>query len=260
MTTPTRQLSFRSGRHGRRAEERAPARRRSRLRRWLWLAALLVLCLAGAGGVRLYASSWLVISNVSVTGAQALDPNDLRDTAAIAGQRYFSADTGAAAKRLLALPRVKSATVTRRFPHFATIAVVERQPAGVWTAGGVSYLVDSEGVVLDTTSDAGSLPVVDATGSSSDLRVGGRVDPDALLIAAKVAQFAPNAIGQHAVHVQYDRDTGASVLTDRGTLVRLGDSKNLDYKLAVWQQVVATVSAADLHELDLRDGDRPYYR
>jgi len=258
VSTPTRHLSFRSGRRGPRAAERRRARLRPR--RWLWLAAALLLCLAGAGGVRLYTSSWLVISDVRVTGAQALAPDDLRETAAIAGQRYFTADTGGAVKRLLALPRVKSAAVTRRFPHTVTIAVVERQPAGVWTSGGVEYLVDADGVVLDTTSDAGGLPMVDATGSSSDLRVGGRVDPEALQIAVKVAQVIPGAIGQHAVHVQYDREAGASVLTDRGTQVQLGDSENLDYKLAVWQQVVAAVNPASLHELDLRDGDRPYYR
>lgn len=260
MSAPPRQLSFRTGRHGRRAAERARAHTRSRLRRWLWLALLLVLALAGAGGWRLYSSPWLVISDVRVSGAQALSPGDLRETAAIAGQRYFTADTAAAAKRLLALPRVKSATVTRRFPHTATISVVERQPAGVWLNGGVEYLVDGEGVVLDTTSDAGGLPVVDATGASVDLRVGGRVDPDALAIATAAARFAPDAVGQQVTRVQYDRDDGVSIVTDRGTLVRLGDRNNLDFKLAVWRQVVAAVNPADLHELDLRDGDRPYYR
>jgi cell division protein FtsQ len=219
-----------------------------------------VLCLVAAGGWRLYTSPWLVISTVRVTGAQTLDPDDLRDTAGITGQRFFTANTAAAAKRLLALPRVKSATVTVRPPRSATIAVVERQPAGVWAAGGVIYVVDGDGVVLDTTNDPGGLPIVDATGSSVDLRVGGRVDPDALLIATRAARFAPSAIGQHVARVQYGRDTGATVLTDRGTLVHLGDSNDLDYKLSVWQQVVATINPADLHELDLRDGDRPYYR
>lgn len=261
VNTPTRQLSFRTGRHGRRAAAEARARRRPRLRRWLWLAALLlVLGLAGAGGWRLYTSPWLVISDVRVTGAQTLSPDDLRETAAIAGQRYFTANTAAAAQRLLALPRVQSATVTRTFPHTATIAVIERSPVGVWLSGGVEYVVDAEGAVLDTTNDAGGLPVVDATGASVDLRVGGRVDPDALTIAAAAAQFAPNAVGQHIVRAQYDRDNGLSVTTDRGTLVHLGDSTNLDFKLAVWRQIVAAVPSAGLHELDLRDGDRPYYR
>ena len=261
MSTPTRQLSFRTGRHGRRAAERGRARTRPRLRRWLWLAALvLVLVLLGAGGWRLYSSPWLTISDVRVSGAQTLSPDDLRETAAVAGQRYFTANTAAAVKRLLALPRVKSATVTRRFPHSATISVVERQPAGVWLNGGVEYVVDADGVVLDTTSDAGSLPVVDVTGANADLRVGGRVDADALAIAAAAAQFAPNAIGQHVARAQYDRDNGVSVITDRGTLVHLGDRNDLDFKLAVWRQVVTAVNPADLHELDLRDGDRPYYR
>lgn len=261
MSTPTRQLSFRTGRHGRRAAERARARTRPRLRRWRWPAVLLlVLVIAGAGGWRLYTSPWLVISDVRVSGARALPPNDLRETAAIVGQRYFTANTAAAAQRLLALPRVKSATVTRRFPHTATISVVERQPAGVWLSGGVEYVVDADGVVLDTTSDAGGLPVVDATGASVDLRVGGRVDPDALAIATAAAQFAPNATGQRVTRAQYDRDSGVSVLTDRGTLVHLGDRNDLDFKLAVWRQIVTAVNPADLHELDLRDGDRPYYR
>jgi cell division protein FtsQ len=161
---------------------------------------------------------------------------------------------------LRALPWVKTVTVKRSFPHSVVIDVDERKPIGVWQIGAVSYVVGDDGIVVDAASPDSGLPVVDASRAGATVRVGDRVDADALVTAQRIADALPNRIGQTAVHFLYDRQSGLTVVTDRGAQVRVGDGKDLDYKLALWQAVAAKVSSADLHELDLRFGDRPYYR
>lgn len=260
-------MRVRTGPASRRIQRRRPSARAdavgspTRLRR-LGLAALAValLALAGFGGVRLYFSSWFVVSDVRVVGAEALDADTIREAAGIAGQRYFTADTAGAARRLLALPRVKRAQVSRRFPHGATIEVVERAPAGVWRVGAIAYLVAEDGRVLDGAPADSDLPVIDASAAAVDIRIGDTVDSDPLRIAARVDAFATRTLGQRVARITYDKQSGATIAMEKGTVVRLGDSQDLDFKLAVWQQLLGTVRFTDIHELDLRYGDRPFYR
>ncbi len=214
----------------------------------------------GFGGLRLYNSQWLTIQQVRVEGNSAIDEETVRQAASLSGDRFLSADTDAAAMRVKALPRVMSASVIRHFPNSVTIRLVERTPIGVWRVGATSYLVDDGGLVIDTTDDAAGLPVVDATQSGVDVQVGDRVDADALRAANQVSQYSPRTPGQSVVRFVYDRQTGLTATTASGTQVRLGDGRSLEYKLAVWEQVALKVSPADLHEIDLRFSDRPFYR
>ncbi|MHB8577587.1 MAG: hypothetical protein ACYDCQ_19920, partial [Dehalococcoidia bacterium] len=59
---------------------------------------------------------------------------------------------------------------------------------------------------------------------------------------------------------EYDRQDGLTIVTDKATVVRLGDGKDIDYKLSIWQALLTRVNPTDIHELDLRYGNRPFYR
>ncbi len=225
------------------------------------LAALaMIIAAAGFGGLRLYNSSWLTIQDVQVRGTVTLDDDAIREAAALEGKRYLSLDTGEAAARVRSLARVKDVKVARGFPHTASITVTERVPIGIWQIGATSYLVDGDGQVIDTTDGGAELPVVDATRAGADVQIGDHVDADALRVAKKVAESSPPTPEQSVVRFVYDKQTGLTAITQSGTQVRLGDGQGLDYKLAVWQQLALKVNSRDLHELDLRFGDRPFYR
>ncbi len=214
----------------------------------------------GFGGLRLYNSQWLTIQQVRVEGNSAVDEESVRQAAALSGDRFLTVDTAAAAARVMALPRVKSASVVRNFPNSATIQITERTPIGVWRVGATSYLVAGDGLVIDATDDDAGLPVVDATQAGVDVQAGDRVDADALRTASTVAQSSPPTPGQSVVRFVYDKQTGLTAITAAGTQVRLGDGQSLDYKLAVWQQLALKINPADLHEIDLRYSGRPFYR
>lgn len=53
--------------------------------------------------------------------------------------------------RLEAIPRVKSAEVGRILPNQLHIKIIEREPVAIWQNEGKFYLVDSEGVVMEST-------------------------------------------------------------------------------------------------------------
>src|SRR5439155_2434774 len=157
--------------------------------------------------------------------------------------RISTVDTAAAAERTMKLPWVAGATVRRRFPHGVTIAVRERTSAGVWRVGGIDYAVAGDGMVLDTadTSAGAGTPVIDATHSDVAIRPGDRVDPDPLRVATYVLTNLSPAIARKVLRFEYDRLEGLTVVTEGGALVRLGDGKDIDYKLAVWQALMQKV-------------------
>ena len=231
-------------------------------RRSLWLfAACVVVAGLSFGSWRLYHSSIFTIksSDVRVMGATAGHEDAIREAAAIAGRRFFELDAAAATARISALSWVASASVQRRFPHSATITVRERTPAGIWRIGAVEYVVSDDGTVLDAADGASTLPIIDASQSDLTIQVGDHMDPDPVRVAAHAVSFLPPALARTITNFQYDRQNGLTIVTTGGALIRLGDGKDIDYKLAVWQAIMQKADPKEVHELDLRYGDRPFY-
>ena len=224
----------------------------------LFVVFIAVSTLIAAGGWRALHSGLFTVHSVQVRGVDGANADVVRQAAALAGQRYFSLDSAAAVQRVEALPWVKSATIATAFPNRATISITPRTAIGVWRVGAVNYLVDADGIVIGTADDSGALPVVDATDGNA-VQIGDRIDPDPLLVAAQVEEFAGATLQQTVSRVSYGRDTGVTVIAAHGVQVLLGNGDGLAHKLAIWQALATKAKSGDLHLLDLR-GDRPYYR
>ena len=69
--------------------------------------------------------------------------------------------TGKARGKLMDLPYVKSAKISRKFPHTAKITVAERVPVFAVQAGGFFLIVDDENRILEKTNDAGGVMIVE---------------------------------------------------------------------------------------------------
>ena len=57
-------------------------------------------------------------------------------------------------ERLLRLPWIREARVSRRLPDTLVVEVIERVPVAVWQQQGRFHLVDAEGVVLEPVGSA----------------------------------------------------------------------------------------------------------
>jgi cell division septal protein FtsQ len=221
------------------------------------LTALLV-----AGGVSTYLSPLFRVQTLEVIATPEFDAALLAEIAGLRDESMFTAPLTLAESRLEAIPEVKDAKVQRRWPHTVRIVVEPRVPWGYWQVGDVNYVVDLDGVIISRGASIGAAPAIIQTDSEANLRPGVQVDADAVMVADSLLETVPREFGLNIIYFQYSRAEGLSLVTDSGYSAVIGDSYDLDYKLAVWQSVEEKMGRQRLQGqvLDLRFGDRPSLR
>jgi len=154
---------------------------------------------------------------------------------------------------------VKGVNAKLRWPNKVRIEVIERTPWGHWDLAGTPYVIDAEGVVLANVEPADGAPVIHDTGDPARLSPGDRVDADAVALAQVLLQSVPEQLALNIVQLEYTPKSGLSLATDANYRVVMGDSQNVNYKLAVWRTVEENIGRGAMagHVLDLRFRDRP---
>lgn len=256
---------FRSGR--RRAlkghvllDERAE--RRLRRIHWQRAGVALGLTLAVAGLVALYVSPALRVHNVEVTGVVTVDAQQVAQLAGFGDDSMLRVDIESARRRIEYLPMVQSVEITRHWPQTMRIKVTERAPWGFWQSGENLYPIDAEGIVLGGVQPPEGAPVIKNVGPPSRLVAGDHTDLDAVSLTRALLQKVPAQLSLNVAALEYSAGSGLAIVTDAGYRVVIGDSQNIDYKLAVWQAVEGQLGreAMSGHVLDLRFGDRPSFQ
>jgi hypothetical protein len=94
------------------------------------------------------------------------------------------------------------------------------------------------------------------------MSAGDHVDPDAIALTQSLIQQVPPRLQMNVSEVDWSEDKGLTVTVDAGYTVVVGDSENMDYKLAVWQQIDTEFGRDSMsgHVLDLRFGERPAFQ
>ncbi len=205
------------------ADHRFRSRRRSlRLRRLVKIGVpLLVVALVATAAWVVLASPFLAVTTVRVVGTQRLTPAQVEQAAGIANGRPLArVDVTDAQRRVEQLRVVRSAVVTRSWPHTVVITVVERVPvATARTATGSWLLLDVDGVAVTQAASRPQALVL--------LKVDpGTASPDTLAAAASVAAALPPSLRS-----KVDDITAATVDSVRldltgGAVVRWGDAQD----------------------------------
>ncbi|MEO6713420.1 MAG: FtsQ-type POTRA domain-containing protein [Mycobacteriales bacterium] len=235
--------------------QRARAERRRRQR--LVLALVGAFCLI-AGGVALVArSSLLRVETVEVTGAKRQPAADVVAAAAVPdGAAMWLLDTDAVGRRVAALPRVRSAMVTRAWPRTVRITVSERVPvAVVATAAGDHVVVDSGAAEIErlATAPAGLLAV---RLTAPDLPDTAPARGPLISTALAVAVALPPAVRARVELVTVSSTEDVSLQLAGGALVHWGSAELPERKAAVLTALLATP-----HQLyDVRAPDTPAFR
>ncbi|MBV8720079.1 MAG: FtsQ-type POTRA domain-containing protein [Chloroflexi bacterium] len=246
----------------------------------LWLAGRIVAAalLVGAGWLvyDFASSSRYQVQTVHVRGNVLLSQSEVETTAAVVGANVFWVNHAEVAARLRALPLVQRVEISAALPDTVDIQVVERQPAGFWTSGEQTFLVDSEGVILKPV-DAETAQIRACAGQPCDPQLaalpsvvqaeagplipGERVDASALSTSAQLSSLLPT-IGVQPRGFQWSPDTGLEVSTVEGWDVRFDQAGDLRSQLATLNAVRAQLarSKASVGLIDVRFGDRPYFR
>jgi cell division protein FtsQ len=236
--------------------------RRVRFIRWRrFLTALFVIAVVG-GSLTLYISPLLRVQRVQVTGATAVSTDEVLSLARIDGQSMMRLDLAAAERRVESIPMVQGAKLERRWPQTVRVVVTERSPWAFWQIGEDRYVIDSEGVVLPGSAPIDAAPVILDTSGPARLSPGDHVDRDAVVLAQALLKRVPELLTMNVASLEYSPNQGLTLTTDAGYRVVVGDSQNVDYKLAVWQAIEGRLGREAMtgHVLDLRFGDRPSFQ
>lgn len=230
---------------------------------WLVTKLLALILLFGASGLLYHvaASDGFRIERVVVVGSQLIPSAEIEQTAAVAGLNIFWVREEEVGHRLQAIAAVQSARARTVLPDRLEVRIVERMPVAVWQNGGMSYLVDAEGRVLQVTDKAVALPTI-RDAASQPVQVGSSVDRGALATMFRLRDLLPRVAGMTPRELVFGLDAGVTVVPDAGPKVTFGSDEDLDWQVsalvAVRRELDRQGQRPEL--IDVRYKDRPYAR
>jgi len=210
----------------------------------------------------LYLSPLFRIQEVDVVGAHYVDLREVEEAVRLKGRSIIALPLEEATARVRGLPMVREASISLRWPHRLLVQIEERRPWGYWVRQGYAYVVDDEGVVLEgPMPPAGASSIIETNGVGA-LRLGDRVDREAIAVARRLLEWVPGVLGTQVISFHYDMERGLSIMTSDGMTVVVGRAEGLEYKLAVWEALVRKLGSKSLagRMLDLRLGGGPALR
>ncbi|HEU4438964.1 MAG TPA: FtsQ-type POTRA domain-containing protein [Methylomirabilota bacterium] len=241
------------------------ARRITRRLRWVaaravWIGAcLLLLAAVGLGVGWLLTSPRFAITEVAVSGASRLTPEQVVAASGIGpGTNLFRLDRAEVVARLEALPLVRRADLVRRFPNRVTISIAERRPFTLVHAGRLHW-IDEHGVSLgaEPKAVAPAVPVItgllpsDLEGQPPSPRVAAGISLLRVLLRSETALI------QQISEIDVSRPDGPVLYTVEGVEVRIG-AEDWEARLGRLQGVLAQIRAGGeaVRAIDLRFRDQ----
>ncbi|MCW2785728.1 MAG: cell division protein FtsQ [Marmoricola sp.] len=199
----------------------------ARLRRFrplLYVVGVVLLVALGAWAI--YFSSWVTVHGVDVTGTKALSSARVTRVADVpTGRPLARVDLAAIQARVEAIPAVRSAAVSRSWPHTIHIAITERTPVAVVSRGAGLQAVDEDGVLFGSYARApANLPLV---------RTAPDVKADALAEAARVVTSLRADIVARVAHVDVVSVDAITLDLRDGTTVLWGSADQSAQKAEV---------------------------
>jgi cell division protein FtsQ len=209
--------------------------RRQRLRRWrvlrLVTAALLMLALIGGGIWATYFSQVLAVRSVSIKGVGLLSQAQIRRAASVPmGVPLASIDLAAIDARVESLAAVRSAQVTRVWPHGVLIEIEERTVIATVEIAGQIRGMDASGVLFRDFAKAPR--------QYPRIRNETDVDTDALREAGKVLVALPTPVTAQISYVTVESIDRISLVLRDGRTVFWGSAEQSADKARVVQKLL----------------------
>lgn len=243
---------------GRPSNRRRKASPSARLRPF-WVPIALALALVAGAAAFIVAWPGFDPAHVDVTGNRTVPRGDILARAAIAPHvNMWLQSPRAIARRIEALPYVRSAHVFRIPPSTVVVAVNERTPFAVVRSGAQSVLVDRDlrELALDPADSA--LPQFALRRPDADFEVGGFLaDPSAIAMRDDYdAMIAAHVV---PVRLSFDRFGGLVATVRGGVRILLGNDDDLSKKLSLVDPILAQVVRKQRHvaAVDLRAPGTP---
>ena len=206
------------------------------------------------------------VEQLEIVGLTRYDTQDVLNTFGIEkGDNLFFCDSMRGQKRLLAqYPYFESVSVERDLPSRMVVTVKEAQPiAAVNSTQGGWFVLDKDCRVLERTDQEGAKDAAEVLGLRTPGAEPGQTlpaeDPD-VLEALKTLANGLDKVGLGGKATLYNLQDLDSIwfLYEERFAVCVGNTKNLDHKLAILQALVTgdQFSPSDKGSINLALGDR----
>lgn len=206
------------------------------------------------------------VEQLEIVGLTRYETQDVLNTFGIKqGDNLFFCDSLRGQKRLLAqYPYFESVSVERDLPSRMVVTVKEAQPiAAVNSTQGGWFVLDKDCRVLERTDQEGAKDAAEVLGLRTPGAEPGQTlpaeDPD-VLEALKTLANGLDKVGLGGKATLYNLQDLDSIwfLYEERFAVCVGDTKNLDHKLAILQALVTgdQFSPSDKGSINLALGDR----
>lgn len=214
---------------------------------------VLAVALLGVGFMWLRDSSFVAVEDVTITGAEGTQAEEiraaLRDAAEDMTTMHVREDALLAAVQQY--PSVKSVKATADMPHRLRIEVRSRTPVAALDTGTRTIAVASDGTVL-TGSGTDGLPRVKVSTPPGGERVRG----DSASALVRLMAVAPAPLRARTERAFLGPD-GLTVVLTEGPRLRFGRGDRLTAKWAAAARVLADENAQGASYIDLRLPERP---
>jgi cell division protein FtsQ len=198
------------------------------------------------------------IRDVSIEGAHHVTVDAVVASSGLLNAQAFTTSSSRARERLLAaLPALRDARVEILIPDRARVVLTERAPLLRWTASGVEWFVDADGVLFSSIDPRGA-PDLRVTDERTARQAGDRLDPALVDAATKLARLGPQDLRPDATAPRVVLTSGANGLVLRvaaGWEIRFGGAERIDDKIALARRYLRDNPQRKLDYVDVRTPD-----
>lgn len=202
------------------------------------------------------ASALFAVREITVQGAESVPHAVIAARSGIRlGDPRFAVSPSETARAVETLPRIQHAWIHLTLDGRVTIEVVERAAHAAVPFDGRYLVVDSSGVVIDSSPTAASLPVLTADQFSPFwMRFGDRLPDESINLALDALRQIPESLAGPGTKVRADALGEITLVTADGITVRLGALRGLRDRAGILDHILVEIRSRRLavDYLDLR--------
>jgi cell division septal protein FtsQ len=210
-------------------------------RGWIWAVAQMAIL-----GAEVFAALFLLAQpafrprQVEVVGTTHLTPAQIMAALSLPPDRtIFFLSHGELEQRLMAMPWVRSASVSLALPDRVSVKITEWTPSAVLQVGEATYAMNDLGQVLDPAAEAGGLTVINRPDFGPVAYGQHAVDRDLLPMLVQLkAGFAP-AFKISLMSFQLDRRQVLTAQSDHGWSIIFGQMVTSDDRATLTSKLAA---------------------
>jgi cell division protein FtsQ len=249
-----------------RARQKGKRKRQKLPLRFRLFIAFVLLVLAGVGGYYFLSLPLWRITEVSVSGAQMLAPEEIKDLSGVPlAENLFLTSFARTRENLRKITAIKDFSLYRIPPGTVIINIRERKPIAVLLFKNKSAIVDEDGYILNrnpgltlNVPSMTELPVISGPGTGE---YGGeeRIDPQASKLIVEIITELSSLLGSRHLQLATGGFDKISFSLDDILLVKVGRNENVRRKMEVFKALLPEITGRwdRVAYVDVRYPDTP---